>query len=106
MKVVDAISPLRGPAVVNESLFEFRGWIRTREVECAVIEQDRKAIVIGNPCVSGELNYLGIVDAGCGQQRARGDARGGEQCGEVPAINVNCCAFVRHCSESSTENNS
>ena len=75
---------------MNESLFEFRGGIRTREIERAVIEQDRKAIVIGNPCVSGELNYLGIVDAGCGQERARGDACSGEQCGEVPAINLDC----------------
>jgi len=71
MEVVDAVSPLRWPAVANERLFEIGSRIGTGYVERPAVEEGGKEVVVGDPPIAGELNNFRVGSAGLGEQRAR-----------------------------------
>jgi hypothetical protein len=60
VKIVDAIAPLRRPAVPLKSLLENQGWIGPRGLKGAMIDHNRKALVVGHPSVARELKHLGL----------------------------------------------
>ena len=52
VKIVDAIAPLRRPAVSLKSLLENQGWIGPRGLKGAMIDHNREALVVGHPLVA------------------------------------------------------
>jgi hypothetical protein len=52
VKIVDAIAPLRRPAVPLKSLLENQGWIGPRGLKGAMIDHNREALVVGHPPVA------------------------------------------------------
>jgi len=60
VKIVDAIAPLRWPAIALKSLLENQGWIGPRGLKGAMIDHDWEALVVGHPSVARELKHLGL----------------------------------------------
>src|SRR6185503_5872783 len=61
VKIVDAVPPLRWPAVANKTLFEIQSRIGTGNVEHSVVKKDGKTVVVRNPGVARELNDFRLL---------------------------------------------
>jgi hypothetical protein len=97
VKVVDAVAPLGRPAVSKEGSLELRSGIGCGQIESAVIEQDRKAIVVGDPCIAGELESFGVMETRLCQERTGGGDSGGRKQGcELATIDWRSSVFRNH----------
>ena len=90
VEVVDAVAPLRGPAVLLEGALHDGGEVGGVWIKRLAVEQYRQRGVVGNPAVAGEVEGFrrGGLDGGEGVGGACG-CGGGEELVEVAAVHVN-----------------
>jgi len=90
VEVVDAVAPLRGPAVLLEGALHHGSKIRRVRIKRLAVEQHRQRGVVGDPAVAGEVEGFrrGGLDGGEG---VGGACRcgGSEELVEVAAVHVN-----------------